>query len=84
MRNVRFEFAGKVNLQETPFLTSRNRRKKVGTTILHRNDYHTVLSIPLDVFRTVFSYERFTGIYRTCATYHELTALGAKIETLEL
>lgn len=84
MRNVRFEFAGKVNLQETPFLTSKNRRKKEGMTIFHRNEYHTVLLIPLDAFRAVFSYERFTGIYRTSATYHELTALGAKIETSEL
>lgn len=84
MRNVRFEFAGSVNLQETPFLTSRDRRKKAGMTIFHRNDYHTVLLIPLGVFRAVFSYDRWSGIYRTSATYRELVALGAKIETLEL
>lgn len=81
---MRFEFAGKVNLHEIPFLTSRDRRKRAGETVYHRNDFHTILLIPVDVFRAAFEYDRFSDIYRTCATYHELVALGAKLETEEL
>ena len=84
MKYVRFEFAGKVNLQEIPFLTSRNRRKRAGETIFHRNDFHTVLLIPVDVFRACFEYARHTGVYRTSWTCGGLAILGAKIETLEL
>ena len=40
--------------------------------------------VPAPLVRAAFAYDKFSGIYRTSATYLELVQLGAKLETVEV
>jgi len=71
MANVYFRLAGmkKHNSLDVVFLQSKNRLKTLSDPIYHRNDRTTELQIPKDEFKKHFSYERFSGIYRTELTW---------------
>lgn len=73
---VRFEMAGKLNIKEKCFLTSKSRVYTKNHRIFHRNDWHTVIEIPVEVFKKYFEYERFSGIYQTFLTYELLIEVG--------
>ena len=60
---VQFELAGKRSGVGTVFLTSDHRVYKPQTTVFHRNDYHTIVKMSMDVFKTNFKYDRLSGIY---------------------
>ena len=73
---VRFEMAGKLNSKEKCFLTTKSRVYTKNHRIFHRNDWHTVISIPIEVFRKYFKYEKSSGIYQTFLTYKLLIEVG--------
>ena len=80
MKRVRFEIAGRIdNLDAAPFLTSRNRRKKSGMTIFHRNEYTTIIMIPDWTLKKYFKYNRYSGVYFTNLTWRELLRAGVYI-----
>ena len=85
MKKIRFELAGKRRKSEQVFLMSDHRKHKINKTIFHRNDYHTVVIIPHDVFKENFSFNRSTYIYDnlTGITWHELEKV-ADIEVIKL
>ena len=73
---ARFELAGTIKTKEKCFLTTKNRYYNKNHTIFHRNDWHTVIEIPIEVFKKYFTYERFSGIYQTFLTYELLIEVG--------
>ena len=73
---ARFELAGKLKVKEKCFLTTKDRYYNKNHTIFHRNDWHSVVEIPIEVFRKYFTYERFSGIYQTSLTYELLIEVG--------
>lgn len=89
MRKVIFEkagdYAGSYHNPEYVFLTSGCRSYKLRHTIFHRNDYHSVIRIPVDVFRANFRYEAHSGVYRNLnkITWEELKKI-ASVETFRL
>lgn len=72
MKYILFEKAGKPKKTRTIFLTSENRRYKEGASIFHRNDFHTHLRMPIDFYKNHFSFERWTGIYRTHLSWNDV------------
>jgi len=64
---VQFELAGKRDAGSVVFLTSNHRVYKAQSTIFHRNDYHTIVKMSVDVFKANFKYDRLSGIYRNLA-----------------
>ena len=75
-KTARFELAGKINLKETCYLTTKSRVYTKNHRIFHRNDWHSIIEIPMDVFKKYFEYDRFSGIYQTVLTYELLIEVG--------
>ena len=73
---ARFEMDGKLNIKEKCFLTSKSRVYTKNNRIFHRNEWHTVIEIPMEVFKKYFEYDRFYGIYQTILTYERLIEVG--------
>ena len=73
---VRFEMAGKLNIKEKCFLTTKSRVYTKNHRIFHRNDWHTVIEIPMEVFKKYFEYDRFYRVYQTTLTYDRLIEVG--------
>ena len=85
MKNkVQFEMSGKINLKEKCFLTSKDRIYNKNQTIFHRNAWHSVVTIPIEVFRKYFEYERFSGIYQTFLTYEQLIEAGSILWSINI
>jgi len=75
---VRFELAGKRKNNEEVFLMPMHRKYKIERTIWHKNDYHTVLEIPKEVYKKNFKYNPSTGLYEnlTGITWKEMKERG--------
>ena len=70
----RFELAGKRKANEQVFLMSEHRCYNQNRPIFHKNDYHTIVKIPDNIFKTHFRYKHSNGIYEnlTKITWKEL------------
>jgi hypothetical protein len=69
---ITFEKAGKFDYSLEPVFLMSSQRKYKKETIFHRNDFHTIIKIPKDVFKKYFKYEAFSGIYRTTLKQYQL------------
>ena len=84
MRNVFFSVAGKRNSTDKVFFQAQNKGTlKECQRVWHRNDFHTVVSIPQNVFKENFLFDSFSGIYRTELTWGELEKI-AKVEVTKV
>lgn len=73
MRTVIFCLAGKREKPHHPvILFSKQREYRQKFTIFHRNDFSTILEIPIDFFKKHFAYDRWAGIYRTSLTWKDV------------
>jgi len=82
---IQFEIAGKRKDNEIVFLMSNQRVYKQRATIFHRNDFHTIIKIDNKIFKKLFKYERFSGIYKnmTGIKWEEFKKI-ADIKTIKL
>ena len=65
MKTVHFELAGQKQKSYSVFLQSRHRKYNKKSGIYHNNQFHTIVSMPLDYYNENFKFERVSGIYRT-------------------
>jgi len=76
MRTVQFLKPGREIPNDPVFLTSRHREHarlaRQRHTIYHRNDWSTIWTIPVEVMKEHFHYDRSSGIYRTDLKYKDI------------
>lgn len=76
MSLIRFELAGTQHPMNDVFLQARHRKYKAMTTIVHNNNKHTILLMPVEFFKEHFKFDHKTGTYLNNLKWGDLMDQG--------